>query len=771
MNMNMNMKRTPRLGLVLSILVFCAGGIAAAQAKTKSFYKCPQLFSTSPSETKSFQTIARFGPVGMGIDLVQPAFAMKIHNIEEGSPAAEAGKLKAGQIIETINGQKLADIDPRIQLGRIIADAEASDGVVKFMVKDAPDAKAHGVVVKIPVLGAYSETWPLNCPKSERIVRNFADYLARPGSNPGFGYIGMLFLLSTGEDKDLAVVQKWARSIAKKAPPTYAWHLGFGGIPLTEYYLRTGDKLVLPAIQKWADTAVKAEFLGGWAGRGGVAAATYGGGNGQLNAGGTAVVTFLMLAKECGVRVNDNSLNRILTNFYRYAGRGNNPYGAGRPESSFVDNGKNGNLAFAMAAAASLTPEGEQSIYARARDIAAMTSFYTTTYMLHGHTGGGIGEIWRSAAMGLLHEKKPAQYRQFMDNRKWHYDLSRRWDGSFGILGGARYDNTEWGAGYALAYTIPRKNLRVTGAPPSKFSRKHQLPKRPWGTKADDVFFSLQAAADKDGNRQDMSLETLTNDSAKPLIDRLLAMGDISDAVLRKYAYHPDHMVRRLAANAAMGIEPNYMWIKRTGKARPNLILEFIRSKDSRVRRAALEAMNTALKSDDPQKCLTREVFGLLIKMLEDEEESWWVKDAALQLTGRAPADWIVPHVDLLISYLKHKEWWLQNAALTALAPVVADERCYRKVLPAVGEFLRTCNRWNATSPVRWGPLPTNLRNASPRVQQLAAQTLQESYTGFTGVKTAPSGQNISGLYNSQMEFLAQSLAGVSGGYDLLYKV
>ena len=68
----------------------------------------------------------------------------------------------------------------------------------------------------------------------------------------------------------------------------------------------------------------------------------------------------------------------------------------------FVDNGKNGNLAFAMAAAASLTPNGEQSVYAGARDAAAMTSFYTTTFMLHGHTGGGIGEIWRSAAMGLL---------------------------------------------------------------------------------------------------------------------------------------------------------------------------------------------------------------------------------------------------------------------------------------------------------------------------------------------------------------------------------
>ena len=39
----------------------------------------------------------------MGIDLIQPAFTMRISHIEKGSPAAATGKLKAGQIIESIN--------------------------------------------------------------------------------------------------------------------------------------------------------------------------------------------------------------------------------------------------------------------------------------------------------------------------------------------------------------------------------------------------------------------------------------------------------------------------------------------------------------------------------------------------------------------------------------------------------------------------------------------------------------------------------------------
>ena len=226
----------------------------------------------------------------MGIDLIQPAFTMRISHIEENSPAATTGKLKTGQIIETINGQRLAEIDPRIQLGQIVAEAEASDGILRFKIKD----QTADAVVTIPAIGAYSETWPLDCPKSDQIVRKFADYLSKPDSPIGFGGIGMLFLLSTGEEKDIQRVRKWARSVANK-PQTYAWYLGYGGIPLCEYYIRTGDQEVLPGIQKWVNNAVKAQYLDGWAGRGGVPSVTYG--NGHLNAGGTASTDLFVACK------------------------------------------------------------------------------------------------------------------------------------------------------------------------------------------------------------------------------------------------------------------------------------------------------------------------------------------------------------------------------------------------------------------------------------------------------------------------------------------
>ena len=730
-------------------------------ANAESFYSEPPLFSTAPAAEKSEGSVDRFGPVGIGIELHQPAFVMKVKNVEDGSPAAATGKLKKGQTIASINGQVLRDVDPRIQLGGIIEAAEASDGIIRFEI----GGEAEPVVVKIPVLGAYNKTWPLACPKSDRIVRGFADYLAKPDSDKGFGNVGMLFLLSTGEEKDIAPVKEWVHGMIGKQPSKYAWHLGFGGIPLCEYYLRTGDKEALPVIQAWVQAAAEGEYLDGWAGRGGVTQVSYG--MGHLNAAGTAVVTFLLLAKECGADVDESLLNRTLVHFFRFAGRGLNPYGDDRPENSFVDNGKNGNLAFAMAAAASLTPEGEKSIYARARDTAAMTSFYTTTFMLHGHTGGGIGEIWRSSAMGLLADKRPNQYRDFMDSRKWHYELSRRFDGSFGILGGAGYDKTEWGAGYALTYTIPRKTLRITGAT-SKFSKPYKLPERPWGTAADDEFQSLDAVAGKDGKRQDLTTETLAKDSSMPLIRRIKALGDdVSDDELRKYVHHQDYLIRRLAANQAMGMKFSYMFKEPGARFRPELIREFCTSPDPRIRNAGLRAV---AENFDPAADWAPALFAIAVERLKDADESWWIKDAALSIIGKGTPDMIAPHVDLVVPYLKHQEQWLQNGALSALAPVVADGRCYEKALPAIGGLVRNCQRYSTTG----GPMQAireNLRNASPEVSELAIKSLGGAYGDYAGVRTWAGGQNVSSVYDAHLEVMAEALSGVPGGYDVLYEI
>lgn len=730
---------------LLQVLVL---GFLNTTSLAQSYYKQPALFSKQPDEKKSSFLLERFGPVGMAMELIQPAFTMRIKAIEPGSPASKTD-LKPGLIIESINGEKLKDIDPRIQLGNLITAAEAKDGIMKLLVADRPGGPTREVVVTIPVLGSFSRTWPLDCPKSDKIVRNYAAYLKQPGADKGLADMGMLFLLSTGDESDLAFVRDWARGL--KAVPTMPWHLGYGGLAICEYYLRTGDAEVMPILQARADKLVEMENNGGWGQREPMTAMTYGGGGGHLNAAGVLCAAYLIMAKECGAHIPEDTLQRVIAHYYRFAGRGNVPYGNGKPETGFTDNGKNGKNAIVMAAAANLTPNGEQTIYARARDTTSQFAFYSTGYMLHGHTGGGIGEIWRSASMGLLHEKTPKHYRELMDGRRWHYELSRRFDGSFGILGGERYDNPEWGVGYALAFTVPRKTLRLTGAPVSRFSKPHQLPERPWGTAEDDAFESITGAKLPDGSTPDLSKETLANATGFALISKR-GKTKLDEKTLLHYLHHPNFSVRQIYQTDILKQEPEFL----------DALLDH---DDARILRLVLDCLDTA-----PSAALTPQRLDIIRKMLADENESWFVKEIALRLIAKAPKAWVIANLDLILPYLEHKEWWLRQSTLVGLTPIVAEPDAYQRVIPAIGRMLRSNHIFNITGPVRWGKMPELIRNAPPAVQELARKEFKDAYANYEPVRhKLDAVKNI--VDPTMREFLAETLSNVPGGFDALYQV
>ena len=769
------------LFLIALLLAVSANG---ADVTSSAFYKEIQLFSTAPSETAVRTPIEHFGPVGIGIDLVLPPFQMRVRSVEKGSPAETTGKIKVGQMIETINGEKLKEIDPRIQLGGIITKAESTDGVIRLMIKETPEAKAEEVIVKIPILGAYSPTWPLNCPKSAKIVRNQADWLAKTGNfaGPGIGGLGLLYLLSTGEEKDLDVARGWVKELAAKykdakSMDSNPWHAGYGGIGLCEYYLRTGDASVIPVIEKIHDYLKRNTYNGGWNQFGGVNFSY-----GHMNAAGLQSVSFLLLARECGAKVDEAMLQETLRHVYRYAGHNGVPYGDNLPEPGFVDNGKVGSLAFTMAAAATLTPEGEQSIYAKARDLSAIKSFYSTSWMFHGHTGGGIGELWRSAAMGLMVDKKPLKYREFMDNRQWVYELSRRHDGSMGIVcdhvGQGGYDDPrQWGIGFALTYTIPRKTLRITGAPATPFCKSYQLPKRPWGTAADEAFLSMTPGQDKAGIAQEWDAERLATDSAVPILRRLgvplsaVFAGSIrrnatwpipangphvTDEMLLQYARHPDQGVRAFAAHAI------------ANQAKDPLILELLKDKDPRARHAGVMAIHS------PDR-LTDEVTTLLLNMINNPNESWWVVVDALNVLNMAKPELLAPYVDRLCDLLQHDEWWLRRGALTALTGLVAEERFCQKLWPLIGKVVLNNRVASALDPL--SGVIAKLNTAKPEVQALAVQALAQAYSEYPKTLVAPGGLNLANrvVGNSPVGWmetaLAGNLAGVPGGLDALYTV
>lgn len=720
----------PRFSSFILTLILVA--TISVSAQNKGYYEDQekQNFRPYPNDTgkSAHQSwlVRNLGPVGIGIKLRRPNMTMEINNVEKGSPAETSGKLEKGQIIESINGVILEKIDPRIILGDILTQAEATDGKINFKIQGVGD-----ILVNIPVMGAYSKTWPLNCQKSDKIVRQLADLLAKD-QKPKWGAV--LFLLSTGEEKDLDVVRKWMKDI--KTIGSINWAKGYRGPGLCEYYLRTGDKTVLPVIKQMTEELKVNMYNGGWSGRGTPAAFTYSTGTGHVHASGTNCLTFILMARMCGVQVDQYMLDKSLQQFYRFAGHGNVPYGNGLPEGGFRDNGKTGSLAVAMAAAAKLTPEGEKSVYANARDNSAMKSFYATNWFHSAHTGGGLGEIWHHAAISLVRETRPAAYRSYLDTRRWVMDLSRRFDGSIGIAGmDDRYNrsNSEasgeraWGNHFALTYTYPRKHLQIWGAPPSKYAKTFQLKPRPWGNNADDLFQSPDPipAEQLAKYKQHLMNETVGLDDSVAVLKKLNDP-NLNDQTLFKYIHHPEYGLRNIAMNQV---------VKR-GKI--ELLAPMLRSPDPRLRQAALLTLTGMFKGKAfPDDQLTPEIFDLVGAIVDMPEESWWVAIHAIQALGRATPERIAKHRDRLIQFLEYDSVWIQTAAVITLTKIATHPEYYKTVLPVIitqsAEFTIDSASYKTTTAI------THLmKSANPEIKAFAEPLLKKTYASIPSALKDP---------------------------------
>jgi len=706
--------------MALALLAFSAPDAAAQPGGYYDDYGM-KLFNPYPTDrgrgAGRAWRVRYFGPVGLGIDFKRPGMTMEIANVEPGSPAAKTGKLKKGQIIESINGVVLQKRDPRMILGDIITEAEATDGKINLEIRGEGD-----VLVQIPVMGEYSETWPVNCEKSDKIVRNLADLLAQE-EEPSWGSV--LFMLSTGEEKDLDVVRRWMKD--KENLGGMNWSRGYTGIGMCEYYLRTGDESVLPIIKKATDALKDNMYNGGWSGRGKPASFTYSTGTGQVHASGVNCMTFLLMARLCGVEVDQYMFDEAFQQFYRFAGHGNVPYGNGPPEGGFRDNGKTSGLAVGMAVAAQLTPDGEDSVYAAARDNSAMKAFYATNWFHAAHTGGGMGEIWHHAAMALVKDKRPKQYRSYHDTRRWVMELSRRHDGSIAIAGmDDRYNRSvtdasgkrAWGTYFALTYTYPRKHLQIWGAPRSPHAKHFQLPDRPWGNAADDAFQSnepIEFNGASSLTRQELLDETVETASSVPIL-RIMNDPDLTPEQLFKLVLHPEYGYR----SGAMRVVVDRGWT--------DLVVPLLRAEDPRLREAGLLTITGMFKGrsfTDHQ--LTREMFAEVERMVQDPDESWWVALHAIDALSRAEPERIGRHRDRLLEFLDYDSVWLQRAAVTTLAKIAEQPEHYKIVLPAIinkaASFTVDNASWRSSQAVKQAVLRSH-----PRVRAFAAQTLKRTY-------------------------------------------
>lgn len=677
------MKNTHKL-LPALLVAISAIFLATAANAEDDYYTGEKVYALRPKPDAA-KDLGHIGATGI-LAHVEKGVVVTIQGTRDGSPAA--GKFNPGEVILAVNGKALKGKNPYVVLGSAITAAEASDGTMLFELKTEA-GKLRKVKIQIPVLGAYGDNWPVDCPKSSKIIKEAAAfYSKRVSESKDMGIptaLPCLFLLSTGDDAYLPVVkQHYQKFIDKpKSIGDHTWNNGYNGIACAEYYLRTGDADVLPILQAICDDARdRQNYESAWKHWGSDINPGYVGG-GLMNPASTQVLTTLLLCKEAGVNVDDKTLLNALRYFWRFVGHGSTPYGDHRAEGGVGSNGKDAMTAVAMQIASDAS--GDTSIYKSARDYLSMATLDAYPDMIMGHADNGRGDgIWRGLVSSYLMEKEPAYFREVMDRITWWYDLSRFEDGAMGLATCSAFNDSGSGAGAAMTYTAPLKTLRITGAPRSKFAKEFQLPARIWGNEADLVFHSIKPAAGYETCGEPMPIHQIDY-----LLGSAYNKGSIEenpDSVsleqLQRLVRHSNYKVRAQAAKA----------LRIKGELK--VIEGLLRDPDPRLRRAALDGIIDWRyffgpgKSTLSTESFTTEMIESISAMLTDPNESLYVVEGALFANALMPTEAIRMNIEAIMPWTEHQDWWFRHASFTALQGLERDPELYVKVVPLLNEIM-----------------------------------------------------------------------------------
>jgi len=388
------------------------------------------------------------------------------------------GVMKTNDVILGVDGRLFTD-DARKSIGRAITEAEKTknNGILKL--KIWRDGSELDVKLKLNVMGDYSKTAPYDCPKSKRILADACKVLEKETLNDDqWGAVSGLALMATGKPEYLPRVQEFARSMAEKELRSEgggAWDCGYKNVFLSEYYLLTGDKKVLPGINAITIKLAKGQGMYGTFGHGFSDLTPDGKLHGSIppygpvNQAGLIANLAIIMGKKCGVDDPeiDPAIDRASRFFGYFVNKGAIPYGEHLPWPYHENNGKNALTAIMFAV--------QDNRIEEARFFSKMsTAAYANRE--YGHTGQGFSYLW--SALGA-NAGGPLAAAAFVKEAQWHLDLVRRCDGSFTYDGGEQYgpgethDDTYYGrssyaglsptATYVLTYSMPLKKLYITG--------------------------------------------------------------------------------------------------------------------------------------------------------------------------------------------------------------------------------------------------------------------------------------------------------------------
>lgn len=383
--------------------------------------------------------------------------------VAKGSPAD--GRLEVGDVIVGVAG-KAFETDPRDALGQALMQAETRRGGGKLDLRIWREGETKTVTLTIPVLGSYSATSPFNCQKTDRVIDNACQNLAKKmqdkgyRANPIVRSLNALGLLASGDDQYNELIQReanWAANFSSTSMQT--WYYGYTMMFLSEYILATGDASVMPGLERQLKKAVEGQSaVGSWGHR----FANEKGhllGYGMMHAPGVPLTSSLVLARKAGAKHPDldRAIDRSTTMIRFYVGKGAVPYG---DHAAWIqnhdDNGKNGMAAVLF----NLLGDREATEYFSHTSIACYGDERDT-----GHTGNFLNITWSLPGVAMSGPNATGAWMTEFGGA--YYDLSRQWDGGFIHQGPAQYKRDSyrtWDTTGAtlLALTIPRGNLHLT---------------------------------------------------------------------------------------------------------------------------------------------------------------------------------------------------------------------------------------------------------------------------------------------------------------------
>ncbi len=328
---------------------------------------------------------------------------------------------------------------PIMDLGNAIEDSEGRDGVLKL---DATRAgKPVSVSIKLPAIGRFGDTYPLNCPKSAKLAADSTDYILNHKADHSHkvheeGTLGLALLARGKMEEAGKQAMEWTALPDEKS---WTWHPSYRCVFLCEYYLhrrqaRSEDHRGTDAAALPRSSARSRALQGPVARRPQAKNFLKGGlGHGHRIAGyGTMTITTLLamlsweLAEDCGIEVDQSHLDIAYGCIHEHTHR-------------------SGYMGYRFATGA-YTPVGRQGLsiivhqVAGDRDAADHVARVTghlaksRTRLNDGHGDNVQAVFWGLLGIQLSGDK--AAIREMFDYNKAFINMARTHDGAFVVQPG-----------------------------------------------------------------------------------------------------------------------------------------------------------------------------------------------------------------------------------------------------------------------------------------------------------------------------------------------